>query len=93
MAAGPELQPALDLLARAFPSGLSESDYKPLLAALTDGFSERQLADLVAAFTGRDRAAVDNDHAAVRSHDQQDPVAIGRVRQRLVLAGYDDLPD
>ena len=92
MTVEPELQPALDVLHRAFPVGVSDEDYKPLLLALSGDFSERQLAALVAEFTGRDRFVVDNDHAAVRSHDRQDRASIGRVRTLLTRAGYDDLP-
>lgn len=91
MAVGPELQPALLVLRRAFPDGLPDDEYKPLLVALSDGFAERQLATLVADFTGRDRFGVDNDHAAVRSHDRQDGEVVQRVRQRLNDAGYADL--
>lgn len=93
MPVAPELQPALLVLRRAFPDGVPAEEYKPLLVVLSDGFSERQLARLVAEFTGRDRFVVDNEHAAVRSHDRQDSAVVQRVRQRLNDAGYADLPE
>lgn len=83
---------ALRVLQQAFPDGVPDEEYKPLLAALSEGFSERQLARLVADFTGRDAVVVDNDHAAARSHDRQDRQIVDQVRRRLAEAGYDDLP-
>ncbi len=63
------------------------------LAAMSDGSSERQLAALVADFTGRDRFVVDNDRAAVRSCDRQHGEDVRRVRTGLADAGYDALED
>jgi hypothetical protein len=60
---------------------------------MSDGSSERQLAALVADFTGRDRFVVDNDRAAVRSCDRQHGEDVRRVRTGLADAGYDALED
>lgn len=82
------MQPHLAVLRRAYPDGLPEEDYLPLLAVLSDGFSERQLAALVAEFADRERVVVDNDHAAVRSGRRQAATDVERVRSRLAKAGY-----
>ena len=50
MALSPLLTEVLAVLRRAYPDGLPDRDYLPLLAALAPEFSERNLAELVAEF-------------------------------------------
>jgi hypothetical protein len=88
---GDELLSPLAVLRVAYPTGLQEADYLPLLAVLHDGYSARQLAALVAEFAGRERVVVDNDHARVVSGLTPDPERVADVRSRLVDAGYEAL--
>lgn len=91
MSVGDELLPSLAVLRTAYPSGLPDEDYLPLLAVLHDGYSGRQLAALVAEFTGRERVLVDNDHAKVVSLQPPDRQRVAAVRSRLAEAGYEAL--
>jgi hypothetical protein len=87
-----ELLDSYDVLARAYPEGVPDSDYWALLAVLDEDFSNRQLAALVAAFTGRHPIDVDNDHAAAMSIRKPDPKRVVVVQQRLRVAGYSPTP-
>ncbi|GIE77070.1 hypothetical protein Aph02nite_30200 [Actinoplanes philippinensis] len=73
------LRPAVDELHRAYPGGLPEADYLPLLAAVEDEFSDRNRAAVVAAFLGRDPLRVANDAAGERPS----PGEVARVREIL----------
>jgi hypothetical protein len=86
-----ELLPSFAVLRTAYPRGLPDEDYLPLLAVLHDGYSARQLAALVAEFAGRERVVVDNDHARVVSGQPPDRAQVAAVRSRLAEAGYDAL--
>ena len=92
MSVGDELLASLAVLRAAYPTGLPDGDYLPLLAVLHDGYSERQLAALVAEFTGRERVVVDNDHARAVSSHRPDGQQVASVRARLEEAGYGALP-
>lgn len=83
--------PLLDVLRRAFPNGVPERDYRPLLEVLQFRMSERTLATLVAALTGADRDAVAADSARLSGMDSDGPGmgATRRVRARLEAHGWD----
>jgi hypothetical protein len=49
------------LLRRAFPTGLSQSEYLATLRALAPHMSQRNLADVMSAFAHRDYSDVIND--------------------------------
>jgi hypothetical protein len=83
-----ELQEDYDVLASAFPDGVADTDYLALLVVLDDGFSHRQLAALVAGFTGRNRVDVENDRAHAVSTRRPDPQRVNAVRDQLRAAGY-----
>ena len=91
MGVGDELLPSLAVLRAAYPAGLPDEDYLPLLVVLNDGYSDRQLAALVAEFAGRERVVVDNDHAALVSGEKPDRQRVTAVRSRLAEAGYEAL--
>lgn len=55
------LQHALRWLRRVLPNGLPEALYPAVLSVLYNEFSDRNLAQLIAAHTGRDAAIVLND--------------------------------
>jgi hypothetical protein len=80
------LRPVLVLLQRAYPDGLPREDYFPLLVALGDSLSERNLARVVAEFTGGEAVVVDNDAAA--AHSIRPPVRSDVTRVRALLDAY-----
>ena len=82
------LRPSVEMLRRAFPQGLPEPDYRPLLAALYEDFSDRNLAAVVAAFTGGDPLRVGNDAAGLGG-ERPAPGDVTRVREALLRAGWE----
>jgi hypothetical protein len=87
------LVPSLDVLRRAFPSGISEDEYHALLAAMDGDYSDESLALVVAAATGREPVVVDNDHAAAVTTARPAAADVRRIREQLSSAGYDELAD
>jgi uncharacterized protein (TIGR02246 family) len=80
------LRADVESLHRAWPAGLPETDYRPLLAALEDHYSEENLAAVVGAFLGRDPIRVANDAAGLAA-DPPAPGDVQRVRDGLLLGG------
>jgi len=81
------------LVSSAFPQGVPEEDYRPLLTLLGESLSYRGLAEVMAHCTGKDYALVYNDVLAVGSPfgaGKPELAAIERVRKRLVPFGYDE---
>jgi hypothetical protein len=75
---------------RAYPDGVPDRDYEPLLDFLQRDLSERSLATLVAALTGAEVAAVASDSAAIADAPLSKPNrGIARVRARLDASGWD----
>ena len=82
----PYLLSTYKLIERAFPEGVKEEDYRPLLVLLYEQMSDRNLAEVVAHYTGKDYHIVLNDVYGVQSMD----VPISKVKERLLACGYDD---
>ena len=77
------LRSSLELVKRAYPEGVPEADYLPLLAALYEYFSDRNLAELTTFWSDRDYHVCLNDvyKAAAGKLDT------ARVHERLLAAG------
>jgi hypothetical protein len=84
------LERTVSFLLRAYPNGLPDADYLPLIFLLLENLSHRNLATVVAHVFGRDFDGVLNDigNAVAMEHSGAD--AIGRVRSVLVRAGYEE---
>lgn len=82
------LRAGLEALQRAFPDGVQEEDYLPLLAALDEYYSNRNLAWVVATLTGRHPIDVDNDHARAMSLAKPPSDAVDAMRERVLGAGF-----
>ncbi|RYD67927.1 MAG: DUF3349 domain-containing protein, partial [Verrucomicrobiaceae bacterium] len=61
MSAPPYVVSTLALLEKAFPAGVAEEEYMPLLVLLYPYLSDRNLAEVVSMFTGRMYGGVLND--------------------------------
>ncbi|MGC5022648.1 DUF3349 domain-containing protein [Micromonospora sp. DT47] len=84
----PYLLPVLEVLQRAYPSGLPARDYLPLLAVLEADLCEGNLAAVVAELIDDETVVIANDAAAAASLRRPPPQEVERVRRRLVSAGY-----
>jgi hypothetical protein len=55
------LRSTYQLVASAFPAGIDQESYLPLLKVLANYMSQRNLADVVALYTGKDVGIIYND--------------------------------
>jgi hypothetical protein len=77
-----------DLVKCAFPQGIDESSYWPLLSVLAQNMSDRSLAQIVADFTAKDYHQVLNDIYRVSS----EPCSLAILEpllKRLEHCGYE----
>lgn len=88
------LVPVLETLRRAFPEGVSDEDYLPLLVVLREGLSEGNLALVVAELMDDEIVVIDNDAAAAVSVRRPPAAEVQRLRDRLIASGWvpDELP-
>jgi hypothetical protein len=89
MALPESLEGAFSVLRRAYPEGVPQSDYLPLLAFLWDEMSTRALARVVAELTGRDPDDVYHDAHAATSGRHPPESEVARVRQLLEEKGWE----
>jgi hypothetical protein len=82
------LQPTLAILRRAYPQGLPERDYMPLLVALEEDLSARNLAAVVAELVDGETVVVENDAAAAMSRSRPSVSDVERVRKLLMDHGW-----
>jgi Protein of unknown function (DUF3349) len=78
------------VLSAAFPGGVPESQYLPLLAVLVERLSLRNVAELIAAHTGREWPVAYNDALAAESRSDELAAAAGEVRRLLERHGFKD---
>lgn len=78
------------LLQCAFPQGISEEFYLPLLSILYEELSDRNLAQVISEFTGRDYHVVLNDVYRIASTPKFSSELIEAVQQRLVGCNYEE---
>ena len=76
------------VLSAAFPGGVPESQYLPLLTVLVEHLSLRNVADLIAAHTGREWPVVYNDALAAESRAGELAAAAGEVHRLLERHGF-----
>lgn len=76
------------LLQCAFPQGIEEKEYFPLLSVLYEQMSDRSLAQVIAEFTGREYAAVLNDVYQVGMVESS--YAVEEIKQKLIHCGYEN---
>nr|WP_128794496.1 DUF3349 domain-containing protein [Corallococcus coralloides] len=87
----PSLMSTVALIKRAFPEGVTEADYLPLLTVLYPHMSDRALAMVVGHFVGQDYPLVLNDIYGVGGGSKPaSPDAAASVQGRLVAAGLEE---
>jgi hypothetical protein len=85
----PHLQSTYKLIQCAFPKGIEPQNYLPLLALLSEEMSDRNLAEVVAYYSGQDYSVVLNDVYRVQSIDVPTSEAIANLKKRLLICGYE----
>jgi hypothetical protein len=81
------LRPVLAALRRAYPEGVPPGEYLPLLVALQQDMSARNLALVVGELTGKDPVVVENDAAAAASIERVDAAEIDRMKRHIGASG------
>jgi hypothetical protein len=84
------LKSTYELINRAFPDGIDTESYFPLLALLESEMSDRNLAETIAYYTKRDYSEILNDIYAVKSTSIPSPLAIDKIKTRLLACGYEE---
>lgn len=78
------------LLNCAFPDGVSEAEYWPLLGVLHQWMSFRPIAEILAGFTGKDYIYCLNDVMGFGIDPWPSDEAIQNVIEKLRICGYED---
>ncbi|MBD2450134.1 DUF3349 domain-containing protein [Nostoc sp. FACHB-152] len=84
----PHLQSTYRLIQCAFPNGIEEENYEVLLALLSEEMSDRNVAEVIAYYIGKDYSVVLNDVYRVQSVDIPKAEDITKLKQLLVNCGY-----
>jgi hypothetical protein len=84
----PHLQSTYKLIQCAFPNGIKAADYEPLLALLSEEMSDRNLAEVIAYYLGKEYSVVLNDVYRVQSLDIPKAEAIANLKKHLFSFGY-----
>lgn len=77
------------LIQCAFPQGIDEQMYLPLLSVLYEQMSDRSLAQVIAEYTQKNYHVVLNDVYRVGSMRNVSYQSITTVKQKLISAGYE----
>lgn len=83
------LESTFALMRAAYPDGLPDEDYLPLLRVLSEHMSERALGQAIALLFDRERIVVQNDAAATWSWRGLSAADVERVVQHLRKYGFD----
>lgn len=79
------------LLQCAFPQGIEEQEYLPLLSILYEQMSDRSLAQVIAEFTGKEYPAALNDVyrvGAAETFPSRVEEVLNSVKQKLMCCDY-----
>ncbi len=86
------LRGTYDMLVAAFPNGVPEALYLPLLALLADHMSQRNVATVIALLTGKNATLVYHDILTAIAPDSEprlEQSSIDRAKQHLMPHGYE----
>ncbi|BAY40396.1 hypothetical protein NIES2111_47790 [Nostoc sp. NIES-2111] len=84
----PHLQSTYKLIQCAFPNGIEAEDYEPLLALLSEEMSDRNLAEVIAYYVGKEYSVVLNDVYRIQSINIAKAEAIDNLKNYLLTCGY-----
>lgn len=77
------------MLKAAFPHGIADSDYLPLLAVLSEVMSDRNTADVISLLVDRPWAQIYNDVLVAQSGAPAGASGAERIKEHLSSFGYD----
>ncbi len=77
-----------NLLSCAFPEGIPEEEYWPVLSILHPEMSFRNIADVLSVLAHKDRAEVYNDASGFGVDPAPPAEEVEKVKQKLMDCGY-----
>ncbi len=86
------LQDVYNVLSCAFPEGIPDEEYWPLIAVLHERMSFWVMADLLPALTHKHRSEVHNDASGFGVDPLPAFEEVEKVRLKLRACGYEELP-
>lgn len=87
------LKPLCDVLSRAFPHGVPQHLYTPLISVLREEMSFRSIARALEMTFGTDYIKALNDAYGAQPLDALVANDLQEVQERLQEGGYNQLPD
>ncbi|WP_226648551.1 hypothetical protein [Microbulbifer variabilis] len=78
----------LKALQSAFPNGITDDEYFPLIDTLYGEYSNRNLATLLSEFLGTNYFDLTRDIDKSQSSGKSDELKVSKVRHRLSEAGF-----
>ena len=84
------LESTYKMILSAYPKGVKEIKYLPLIAVLYEYMSDRNLAEVISLFTGKDYAVVINDLYRTQSTDKPSDSEVEIVKQELLPFGFEE---
>ena len=82
------LQTTEELLKKAFPNGMEDDLYFPLLNILEPELSDRNLATVISNFSGKEYHIVLNDIYKVKAQSFENDLVLDIVQSLLDVAGF-----
>ncbi len=84
------LESTYKMISSAYPKGVDENKYLPLIAVLYDYMSDKNLAEVISLCTGKDFVVAINDIYRTQSTDKPSDSEIENVRQELLHFGFEE---
>lgn len=84
------LKSTYELLKRAYPHGIDTESYLCLLSLLSKEMSDRNLAEVISYYTGKNYNLVLNDIYKVESFAVTYSQNLTKVKEHLLTVGYQD---
>lgn len=84
------LESTYKMLKNAFPNGIGNDDYFPLMSLLYEYMSDRNLAEVISSITGKDIAITLNDIQKSVSVNLSSDEVIKNIRKKLLPYGFEE---
>ncbi|WP_435924044.1 DUF3349 domain-containing protein [Paenibacillus sp. DYY-L-2] len=84
------LESTYKMLKNAFPNGIGNEEYFPLMSLLYEYMSDRNLAEVISAITGQDIAITLNDTQKAVSVNMPSDEYMQKIRKKLLPHGFEE---
>jgi hypothetical protein len=84
------LKSTYKMISLAYPNGIDESKYFPLMAVLYQYMSDRNLAEVIALFTGKKLDTVLNDVYRSQSTNKPRNDELESIKKELIPFGFEE---